>query len=303
MTLLELETIVTNNHQHHHHDDERSMTLAERMAALNEGPIFLDRGFLWKTVFPQIVWTFATLSLIYITALYMADRWATKGTSQTAKRKASYQFTNLCANSVLSIAGLYFEYFVLPKNPTERETTQGLENVIFMGTLQLGYQLWAIPVGVFYVRESAAMLVHHISVIMVSLFGTTFLRNGFRYQGPFFFGVIEMSSIPLAIMNFFKDHPSLIDQYPVFYKNLRIVFAITFLLVRVIMYLPRAHIFIRNHYLLFSTHPSMLFRIYMSSVTISSLLLLVMQLYWGLLISIGLAKTFLKSSPAKAKAA
>jgi len=302
MTLLEPETIVTNNHQHHHHDDERSMTLAERMAALNEGPIFLDRGFLWKTVFPQIVWTFATLSLIYITALYMANRWATKGTSQTAKRKASYQFTNLCANSVLSIAGLYFEYFVLPKNPTEEETTQGLENVIFMSTFQFGYQLWAIPVGVFYVRESTAMLVHHSTVLIVSSV-TTFLRNGFRYWSPFFYGVIELSSIPLAIMNFMKDHPSLIDRYPDFYTYMRIIFCLVFLQVRVVMYIPRVHIFLRDHFLLYSTHPNMLFRIYMSSVTISSLLLLILQLYWGVLVVKGLWKGYLKLKPFKSKAA
>jgi len=278
------------------------MTLAERIAALHDGPMFLDTNFLWKTVFPQILWAFVTLNLIYVTLLYVVDRWLAKGTTLAAKRKASYQLTNLCANVILGISGIYFQYFVLPKNPTVEETTQGLENVVFMSTFQFGYQLWAIPIGVFYVRESPAMLVHHLSVIVVSS-AANFLRNGFRYWAPFFFGVIEMSSIPLAIMNFFKDHPALIDQYPIFYKNLRVVFALTFLQVRVIMYLPRAYMLQRDQYLLLSTHPSMLFRIYMSLAASGLLMLLVLQMYWGLLISKGLAKTFLMPSPTKVKAA
>jgi hypothetical protein len=34
--------------------------------------------------------------------------------------------------------------------------------------LQVGFQLWAIPVGLSYVDESTLMILHHVSVIIVA---------------------------------------------------------------------------------------------------------------------------------------
>jgi hypothetical protein len=46
------------------------------------------------------------------------------------------------------------------------------------------------------------MLMHHVTVIVVASM-TLLMTNGFRYWIPYFFGIMEISSIPLAIMNTF----------------------------------------------------------------------------------------------------
>lgn len=186
---------------------ETGPTLAERMEALNEGDILLERDYLQQVVLPQIVISCLALVILYTTALSIADKVAPKGTELIKKRKVCYQLTNLCANFVLSISGIYFQYWRLPANVTEEESSQGFKEFIFMSSFQMGFQFWAIPVGLVHVNESAAMLAHHVTVICVSAM-SGFLRNGFRYWTPFFYGVIEVSSIPLSVMNFFKDNVS-----------------------------------------------------------------------------------------------
>jgi hypothetical protein len=47
------------------------------------------------------------------------------------------------------------------------------------------------------------MLMHHVTVIVVASM-TLLMTNGFRYWIPYFFGIMEIISIPLAIMNTFK---------------------------------------------------------------------------------------------------
>jgi hypothetical protein len=181
-------------------------TLAERLEALNEGDILLESDYLQQVVLPQIAASFATLTAIYAVTLILASQLYPK-TELTKRRKLCYQFTNLCANVALSAAGIYFEYWRQTPNPTEEESTQGHEEFIFMSTFQMGFQFWAIPVGILHVNENAAMLAHHATVISVSAM-SGFMRNGFRYWTPFFYGIIELSSIPLAVFNYFKDNVS-----------------------------------------------------------------------------------------------
>lgn len=267
-------------------------TLAERIGALNEGPIFLDESFLRQVVVPQTIVCGGAMSVIYVALLYWIDMYASKNVSTAARRKISYQATSLCACVILSVMGLYYEYHLDNKGLTVEEKIQGHEHLVLLSSFQLGFQLWAIPVGIFHVDESPVMILHHLTVVAVAIM-TGFLRNGFRYWIPFYFGIFELSTIPLSIMNFFKEFPSLIDQYPGLYLKVRLTFCGTFLYVRILMLAPRLYSYLRSHFLLYSQHPSLPYRIFMSACGGSSLILLLLQLYWASLILKGLGKAYL----------
>jgi hypothetical protein len=231
------------------------------------------------------------------------------------KRRLCYQWTNLLVNLCLGLAGLYCECrMILQQNSTTnqssisfiaatvlgwsslpplsltstvQDTVAGHEDYIVFSAVQIGYQLWAIPLGLYYVQESWPMLCHHVTVVVcASMSG--FLTHGFRYWTPFFYGLVELSSVPLAVMNCCKDHAILVQRYPTFYGRVRLAFALSFLYIRVVLFVPRQYYFLRDHYLLFSSSPIRLYQAYMATVWTSSFFLLNLQLYWASLIVQGL---------------
>jgi hypothetical protein len=137
------------------------------------------------------------------------------------------------------------------------------------------------------------MLMHHVTVIIVSSM-TVFLTNGFRYWVPYFFGIMEISSIPLAVMNTFKDNPKWVERQPMMYLAIRTVFGVSFLFIRVWMLVPRHTTYLRDLYLLWSTSDIPALRNVLSGVWISSLFLMILQFYWALLIVQGILKQFSK---------
>ena len=264
--------------------------LAERIASFHEGgDLFLPTPFLQNIVLPRIVASCVALLLLYVTLLQFVGRVLSSNADLRQKRKVCYQITNFIANLILAVGGNYYFLLYVHPDATVEEKTQGNEQFVFLSCFQIGYQLWAIPVGIWYVNESAAMLTHHVTVILVALM-SAFMRNGFRYWTPFFYGVIETSSVPLSIMNFFKENPSYAKQYPTFNTAIRVIFALSFLTYRIFMFVPRMKEFLTHHYLLFSVYPSLPYRIFMSGVFLSSFFLQVLQIYWACLILKGLFK-------------
>jgi hypothetical protein len=278
--------------------------------------------------------------------------------TKTQQRKLCYQITNCCINFGFGCLGLYYEYYYSNDyhdehqknhnnyNPTAsqqqhstiqiptvlsaesasaqqyyslEQTVAGYNHVIYLSAGQIGYQLWAILVGIYIVPEPFSMLLHHCTVIVcASMSG--FLTYGFRYWTPFFYGIVEWSSVPLAIMNAFKDHPHTLQRYyPRAYVATRYIFAISFLYIRICMFIPRKYCFLRDQILLwtsihhvqhrsttntttsastssssFNDNTIVLYQCYMSIVSISALFLLILQSYWAILILKGLFHPFFR---------
>jgi TLC domain len=210
--------------------------------------------------------------------------------------KLCYQITNLSVNAFLGILGLYYQLnYVTPYSSMKvSDTIVGHDHFTVFAAVQIGYQLWSLPVGIFHVNESPAMLLHHGAVIMVATM-SAFFSGGFRYWTPFFYGIIELSSVPLALMNMFKDRRDWIQRRPQWYTAIRLVFCATFLSVRVLWFVPRKVRYLRDHYLLWSsafrdaTRP-VWYVVFMAGVWWSSVFLLGLQLHWGALIVRGLVK-------------
>lgn len=193
-------------------------------------------------------------ALIYVIWKRTETRSRTTKDESFAKR-ASYQITHFIVNVVLACTGLYF-YTTVTQYPHElKYRVMGWEDdFAFFCHLQLAYNLWAIPAGIVLVQERYEMIGHHVGVVFVS-FISGFLTNGFRFFAPFFFGAVELSSIPLTIMNIFKSNHDLAEKFPTTNTVVSVLFAITFLYVRIILWLPLMYDFLYVVFLTGISHP------------------------------------------------
>jgi hypothetical protein len=315
-----------------------SKSHAQEVALLNHNaPVFLPwEGYIQSKVVPAMLLSALFLSIIHIIAYILLGG---RQQQQVGKKNytngdtiimltphqrhlISYRITNFVANTCLAIMGLYYWAMLPPFLPPHNTIPNGNEMFI-LGSFQLGYQLWALPVGFYLVHETPVMLFHHFAVILVSVMSTMF-TNGFRYWTPYFYGIFEVrcvialslfelfsyhkqpkhtahshipiisSSIPLAVMNAFKDHKDWMDTYPGLYLLTRALFAVSFLGVRVVHCSPRHVAYLIEHYYLWSSSQNAPYMMYMAIVWICSAFLLLLNLYWGIVIVKGLIKTAVK---------
>jgi len=149
----------------------------------------------------------------------------------------SYYFVHLLAALVLGIYGLSVYPFQPGFEDLEaREKIINFFEMIPFGEMQIAYQIWSLPAGILFVPEPVAMLVHH-SIVIVLGSVVAFSTNAFRYYAPFFFGIVEISSIPLSIVNVFKSDKSLQDRFPTTNALFSGAFALSFLYIRVYLLL------------------------------------------------------------------
>merc|ERR1711884_603630 len=136
--------------------------------------------------------------------------------------------------------------------------------------------------GLFFVDEAPEMLLHHVATLCIS-FVVSFFKCGFRYYAPFFLGVIEISSVPLSIINFFKNNKEWAAdvQFNKLLQVARVSFAFLFLLNRVVLWIPQIYGVLRGSILLGYTCKSNACRMVTGSFTISATYLTCLQLYWG----------------------
>lgn len=205
------------------------------------------------------------------------------GTHRKDFRKIAYQITNLTVNAFLGIYGLYHYAFSVPPINSVPITDRiaGFPEFSTFGALQVGYNVWALPIGFFFMNEAPAMMAHHCAVICVGSI-SCFCGNGFRYHAPFFFGAIEISSVPLAIMNFCKDNKALTDRHcPKVARVVKPVFAFIFLIVRVILWTPLIADVLRISGLLGMACDTVGCRVGIGSFWLSAFFLTLLQFYWA----------------------
>ncbi|GKZ00881.1 hypothetical protein MPSEU_001039800 [Mayamaea pseudoterrestris] len=204
-------------------EDLMEMSRRERVMQLHESPLFMSNEWAIQTVLAGVAITIIGLLILYSTFSALVERTTVSSTPVLTKRRLAYQATNLLVNCFLGLSGIYCEFFVKPSD-TQLQVEQVITNYNhfqFFGNFQLGYQLWAIPVGIWWVSESTPMLIHHCATILVATM-SSFCTNGFRYHASFFYGLIEITSVPLSVMNTFKDHPTWIEKHPLVYLAVRL---------------------------------------------------------------------------------
>ena len=177
----------------------------EIVSSIHNGPEFLPISQNDET--RRLIFYVALAVTIFHLLLLSAIRKCMKNKNHKVTMKASYQGTNLCINAFLGIYGIYHYNRSLPplSDLSIDEKITGYDQFISFGALQVGYNLWALPLGLFIIGESKTMLVHHVAAIFVAGL-SSFFNSGFRYHAPFMFGVMEISSVPLSIVNYLRDN-------------------------------------------------------------------------------------------------
>jgi hypothetical protein len=221
--------------------------------------------------------------------------------------KMSYQATNLLVNLALGCFGLlHFTSYPFSHSPDSAHytllsrMTSHSENAIF-GSLQMGYTLWSLPMGIIMVTESPAMILHHVSTLVTAYLTALFIP-GFRYYSPFFFGVIELSSVPLAIMNYLKDHYEwTIQNAPTTYRVVRLVFALSFLWLRIILWVPQIYIILKALGMFAWTSPDRTTFLIVMLFWFTIFILTGLQWFWGWIVIKSLANVFINTFISKTK--
>lgn len=278
--------------------------LNEEISRLHELPIFLPTTWITSTILPAIAIITAILTIVYLTAYYYyVNKALPKDSDPVLKSRSCYQITNAIFNTAIGIIGVYQEYWVLPtlkcfQGSSVDRISWNHDELYLVSAMQLAYQVWGLPIGIFYVHESTQMILHHLAVA-VSTSYSGFMTTGFRYYTPFFYGMMEISSVPLGIMNSFKDNPSLIQKYPGLYSAIRTTFAISFLLIRVIMCFSRWVPFLRDNFILMYTREMDWFKLYLLVQWSLAAFLEYLQLFWAVLIVKGIIQALSGSGKEK----
>ncbi len=244
---------------------------------------------------PAMAIVAVTCTLVYMVSFSILEQRVPKDTLAVNKTKICYQITNVCFNLSVGIVGLYLEYWILPTlssfhGSSIDRMSLNHEELYLVSAMQLGYQCWAIPVGILYVGESSEMIMHHFAVVIsTSLSG--FMTVGFRYYTPFFYGIMELSSLPLSLMNAFKDNPEWIKKYPAAYDATRLSFAVCFFTIRVILCASRWPPFLWNNFIFMYTRKLGWYKLYLIVQWSLAAFLAYLQLFWASLIAKGIFKT------------
>lgn len=252
----------------------------ELVSHLHENPLFLPWEHIRDNVIPAVLVTIACIVVIHQTmAFFLAKRFPSKNPRAYLYSSGSYRATNLLVNLFLGVVGTYHYTQTLPQSPTPSERVEGFDSLYWLAAVQFGYNAWGIPMGLFLANESPGIILHHVCV-MVGAFQSGCFSNGCRYINPFFFGLIEMSSIPLSVMNFMKDHRDVYKSAWSFHA-VRITFAVSFLFTRVYLWMPEMYQFIRICVLMGYTCTSAPPIIFWTSAFWVMVILSILQLFWA----------------------
>ena len=274
--------------------------LVEKISKFHELPTFLPNDFIVGTLAPAMGVVAALCTVVYLVTFKIVESLAPKDVRVT---KISYQITNLLFNLCIGLIGLHLEYGVLPTLSSYHGTSLDRilwnhEELYLVSAMQLGYQCWAIPVGILSVGESMQMIFHHVAVV-ISTCQSGLMTVGFRYYTPFFYGVMELSSLPLAVMNAFKDHPEWAKRYPGVFQISRVVFAVSFIVIRVLMCFSRWTPFLRDNFVYLYTAEMGYYKLYLTVQWSLAVFLAYLQLYWATLIVKGLYKLIIGKAASK----
>lgn len=269
--------------------------LGEKLSRLHSDPIVMPKTFLEQRGLEIFIVIIVCILLHFmILSVLKRNRPVSK---EIEYWRESTQLLNMVVNFYLGMLGIYYHVFLRTSADAKslENTANQWEHFAIFGVGQAGYQLWSIAVGIFKIKEPLTMIMHHISVVCVALISVVF-ANGFRYYTAFFYGVAEISSVPLAMMNIFKNNPSLAQRHPTWNLIIKLTFAVSFLSVRVIFWAPLMSTFLRLSYSLSSTCPTMLCFVYLRLFMLCATFLSLLQLFWawkiikGLLLMTGLMK-------------
>ena len=197
----------------------------------------------------------------------------------------------LVAFTVLAVVGTYSWNYV--EGPSDHVWGFGSWGrwICELQVAFMSYEMTAIAMAKGRERQllcgpGGVMIVHHLLVLVL---GWVIAANSFlHYHSTFFFGVPELSSVPLAFMDFFKQNKELMKRYPVANEVSRVTFAVAFLYVRTILFTKATFDLFSDSLAEFATGLTGMRWALLSFICGSELVLLGMQYFWSAKIVNGL---------------
>jgi hypothetical protein len=132
------------------------------------------------------------------------------------------------------------------------------------------------------------MLVHHLATLTLATLGAGY--GYLEYYAPFFFGLTELSSVPLAFMDLFKFYPSIKAAMPVANENVRTAFVVVFIPVRIIYWPYVCSEFWKDSFAELQKENTRQPTALVLTFLVANILLTGLQFFWGVLIAKGVAK-------------
>jgi len=188
---------------------------------------------------------------------------------------AAYQGVNLW---------LYDETVAAQHIATYAERLYGANDACFaLNRFMLGFQVYdLLATALEPSLRKAEHLGHHTATLLTAMSAAATGGPYFNYYIAFFFGFTELSSVPLAFVDLFRQLPKLANSFPLLNELLRTTFAVSFLVVRVGLF----------PYVMASKWWPDIYTAYMADdvrcpiytlayMTFSSAFLTFLQLFWG----------------------
>jgi TLC domain len=196
-----------------------------------------------------------------------------------------------------------YDYKKSPPHVLVSQDEHGWEGGLFLSRVVLGNLFQDIPVGILTGSVDNLMHLHHLGMFLVATislgFWTTPVTPLLTRYAPFFFGVIELSSIPLALVDVF--HPQKQPEWHHYHLNhkplllineiSRTSFALLYVAMRMI-YFPQV-IFKQvfpDGWSKLQHEENAPYKLAIYVVLIFSALFTLLQLYWGTLVLRQIAK-------------
>ena len=193
----------------------------------------------------------------------------------------SYDFTCLLIIIYLVVAGIiaWFELFGVDITEAKTNPFFGRSSYVIDHLISplAAYQFWNLIFCLLYKEmRTLQILAHHAFAFILSLCG---LDSFLHYWAIFFFGITEISSIPLTVMSIMNHlYGTKKKKYSV-YRFCRVAFAVTFLYVRVLIW---PFYYLHCIYQAFQYYiDGTLYPIYFYIFASSSTSLTILQLIWG----------------------
>jgi len=164
----------------------------------------------------------------------------------------------------------------------------GAERITLM---MMAFQMYEVGLALLVPKlrgPSGDMLIHHLATLSLATIG-----GGYQYlhfYAPFFFGLTEISSVPLAVMDMFKFYPALKASFPATNEHTRSLFAAIFIVMRLV-YWPYvcSEFWMDSIAELSATHTKQPTWVVMTFL-VANIILSGLQFFWVSLIFKGIAK-------------
>jgi hypothetical protein len=151
----------------------------------------------------------------------------------------AYQLCGAIAISYLAIAGIVgwyrldeaWDYEHIDADQIYGRSLHYEEHIV---APMLWYQIWNTIFCLLLAEYRDPVMIAHHAVTALLVYMT--LHPFLQHYGIFFFGVPEVTSIPLTLVDIFKQFPDLRDKFSTLNSAARWVFGLSFLVVRLVLW-------------------------------------------------------------------